>query len=229
MALFKKKETEKISTSSNARDVVAEDTFITEPTEVKVEEPEPEILSLLELENGVRKIAFVNQLTIAKTAVKTDETIVRVKDGRYEVIGIGPIEVKVVEGSDEKVSLMMLDHMVKRGNLPEAKVLNIYKYELQNSDTVKSITGKTPAELNNVTEEFFASVVLKDSIDAKLQGLPAAAIIEAAKLPKNVQKILGQIVENIGTHKITPETVKALNGVEAEESAILMRLIKHMN
>lgn len=231
MAFFKKKEEKKEPeiqpVSKNTREVPELTAmFIEEPTVIEPAPIEEEPKTILELVDGIHKNINVNELTYAKTAVMTDETIVREVNGKYEVIGIGPIEVKVISGSNDEVSLMMLDHMAKKTNLPDSKILNVYKYEFQNSETVKRLTGKTPAELNGITEEYFAGLVLKNDIDASLKNLPVDVIIEASKLPKDVQKILGKIIENVGSKKITAEAVRSLVGVKADETAILMKLLQ---
>ena len=229
MALFKKKETKPIKTevSRNTREIEGlAEAFAEQP--VQVEEPvvieEPK--SLLEAAEGVYQPIDINKLTFRKAAVKTPELIVRKNGDVYELIGFNQVEVKVIEASDDEVSLMLLDHMLKNYNLPEQKKLNILKYEMQNAETVKRLSGKTPAELNGVTDEYFASLVVMDSVDEKLRSLSSDALLEAAKLPKDVQSILGNIVSNIGPAKVTANAVKALQGVKADETAILMSLLQ---
>lgn len=217
MSIFKKKQT-----------APKEETLPpAEPVPVLID-AEPEIeeepKSLLESVEGKYASIPINLITFGKAAVKTDEIIVLKKDGRYEVAGLGNIEVKVIDASEDELRILMFDHLLKHTELPEDRKLGIYKFELSHNDIVEKLSGKTPAELNGYTEEHFAGMVLKDEIDPNLRILPVDAIIEAAKLPKDVQKVLGGIVAKTGTGKITAEAVKALQGVGANETEILMRL-----
>ena len=231
MAFFKKKETKEAApeqvVSRNTREIEGlEEAFKTEPEEKEAAVEAAPLKSLLEDKYGVYKSIRITELSFSKSAVPTDEIIVRKKGDKYELIGVGNIEVKVIEGSDQEISLMRLDHLVKHDLIPEEKKLEIYKYEMKNSELIQTLTGRSPAELNGVTDDYFASMVVRDNVDAKLRSLPTAAVIEAAKLPKDVQKILGEIVAQIGPSKITENSIKALNGVKADKAAILMRLLE---
>lgn len=233
MALFKKEKPEpkpEAPVSRNTREVEELTAmFAVEPQEAEPQPVEDTLVPpqpILKTINGTYKRVNINEITMPKTAVQTDELVVREVNGKYEIIGVAPIEVKVVQANNEETTIMMLDYIDKTKGLPEKNKLNLYKYELQKSDVVEKLSGKTPAALNGFGEAEFANMVLKGNIDANLKVLPPDALLEASKLSADMQKVLGNIVKKVGTKNITAAAIKSLAGVQANETAVLMKLLQ---
>lgn len=233
MALFKKEKTESVPPAPVTRNTreVEELTamFAAEPQEAEPqpvenipEAPQP----ILKTIKGTYKSIDISEMVISKAAKPADEFIVREMNGKYEVIAYTPVEVKVINANNEEVTVMILDYLDKTAGLPEAKKLNLYKYELQNKDLIERLSGKTPAALNGFAEDDFANMVLKSNIDANLKVLPPDALLEASKLSADMQKVLGNIVRKVGTKNITATAIKSLAGVQPNETAVLMRLLQ---
>lgn len=242
MAFFKKEKPQvETETKKNTRDLeelskmfshtpevqesVIEDSTIEKATQV-IEQELSMPVPILNSVKGKYDYVDISKLQISKNCVKTDELIIRDNNGNLEIIGLAPVNAKIISATNEEISLMILDYLDKTVGLEENGKMNLYKFELQNPEIVKRLSGRSPAALNGYNEEEFAGIVLKSNMDIRFKDLPTNVAIEISKLSPEMQEIIAKIVASIGPTKLTAEAIKSLSDVPANENAVLMKLLQ---
>lgn len=171
----------------------------------------------------------VEHLVIPKDITKASETIVRVVDGKCEVIAAGNIPVKVVRCTDEECEIMKLDHTLRTQNLSLKEEVEAYAKEQDHLDAIKALFHvETVADLNGMSHADMEKYMSVKDVDPRLlnMDIDLDTAVELTYLGRTTQKMLADIATDAEVESIGRATVAEIAEIPVPTERDIFRALR---